>query len=348
MAIEDSPVILYWGPTRTIIYNEAHIPLIGNRHPEILGKRAADVFPVFWDFFESIMMEQATTCKTMSGEASKLLMERHGFLEETYFDWKLVPIIGDNGMMLGTYATSSDRTKEIINDRRTACEQSLSQRIATATSFDQFWKMAMLGLSENDKDIPFALLYASEGAKTVPASSKFKLVGSLGLPKHHKLMETSINLEATDEGFSAAIREAVRNTCPLNVSADDPSIRAYMQGIEWRGTETPCTQFVVVPIMTGKEIPIVMVIGINPYRMYNSWYQDFVRTLSDTLASQVSKLQLSEELKHSAEVASKATRNFEQSEMRFSRFASRSSVGLAVSDMKGKVGKSFVHPSLLT
>lgn len=349
MATESSPAIMYWGPDRTIIYNEAHCPLVGNRHPEMLGKRAADVFPVFWHFFESILTEQATTGKTRSGEASKLLMERHGFLEETYFDWKLVPIIGDNGTMLGGYVTPIDRTKDIINERRTRCVQSLSQRIATTTSFEGFLEAAMLGLSENDKDIPFALLYANEGfTNFLPTTPKFKLVGSLGVPKDHEFMEKSIDLEGTAQGFSSAIREAIRNVRPFTISADDASIQEYMHGIDWRGTETPCTQFVVVPIMAGTEISMVMVIGINPYRMYNSWYQDFVRSLSDALASQVSKLQLSQELKHSAEVASKATRNFEQSEMRFSRFASRSTVGLAVSTMEGQVSLWLFHHSPLT
>lgn len=338
MAVESNPVIVYWGPTHAIIYNEAHIPLVGNRHPEMLGRNAADEFPVFWHFFASILEEQSRTGKPHSGEASKLLMERHGFLEETYFDWKLVPIIGDDGAMLGGYGTPTDRTKDIISERRNHCVRKLSERVATASSFEDLWRSAILGLSENDKDVPFALLYANEGlSKRLTSTSKYDVVGSLAVPASHKLLQRSIDLEANDTGFAPTIRKAVQSKRPISVLADDPNIRDHVTGIKWRGSDTPCSQFVVMPIMAGTEIALALVMGINPYRTYNTLYTDFVRTISDVLASNVSKLKLSEEIKHSAELASKATLDFKRSEMRFSRFASRTSSGLVVADLEGQV-----------
>lgn len=348
MAVEARPVIVYWGPTHTIIYNEAHVPLVGNRHPEMLGRNAADEFPVFWHYFASIMEEQSRSGRARSGEASQLLMVRHGFLEETYFDWGLVPIIGEDGTMLGGYGTPTDRTKEIITARRNSCVQNLSKRVATAKSFSDLWKSAMLGLAENEKDVPFALLYANVGLSEFRSStSTFKLVGSLGVPENHKVRKPTIDLADSDTGFTPAFREAVRSTHASTVSASHPNIREYLDGIEWLG-ESPCTQFVVVPIGTGNGTAMVIVMGINPYRTYNTLYEDFVGTLSEILGSHASKLQLSEEIRQSAELASKATQDFKRSEMRFSRFASRSIIGLVVADLTGQVRLHSIHMTLLT
>jgi hypothetical protein len=42
------PVTLFWGPEFTLIYNEAYVPLIGEKHTNALGAPAREVFPEVW------------------------------------------------------------------------------------------------------------------------------------------------------------------------------------------------------------------------------------------------------------------------------------------------------------
>jgi hypothetical protein len=35
---DPSPAVIYWGDSQTIIYNEAYIPLIGDKHPGLQGQ----------------------------------------------------------------------------------------------------------------------------------------------------------------------------------------------------------------------------------------------------------------------------------------------------------------------
>jgi hypothetical protein len=42
------PVTLFWGPDLTMIYNQAFVPLIGDKHPAALGAAAEVVFPEAW------------------------------------------------------------------------------------------------------------------------------------------------------------------------------------------------------------------------------------------------------------------------------------------------------------
>src|SRR5580692_8551607 len=42
------PMHVWWGPDLINLYNDAHIPLLGRRHPEALGRPAASVWPDGW------------------------------------------------------------------------------------------------------------------------------------------------------------------------------------------------------------------------------------------------------------------------------------------------------------
>ncbi len=49
------PVTLFWGPEFVLLYNEAYVPLIADKHPAALGRPARDVFPEAWDVIGPMM-----------------------------------------------------------------------------------------------------------------------------------------------------------------------------------------------------------------------------------------------------------------------------------------------------
>ncbi len=51
----DFAVTLLWGPEFTMIYNEAYVPLIGDKHPAALGAPAREVFAEIWDDIDPLM-----------------------------------------------------------------------------------------------------------------------------------------------------------------------------------------------------------------------------------------------------------------------------------------------------
>lgn len=354
MIADTAPAILYWGPNSTIVYNEAYIPLVKERHPTMIGQNAPDVFPDFWNYFEEIIAKQHEDGITVSGEASLLLMERQtGFLEETYFDWKLVPVIGDDGLFLGAYGIPADNTERVIGERRTLCVQNLSQRIAKTTSFDALWNHITLGLSEDSKDVPFALLFADQdalrarGTPPIYQTGNVKLVGSIGVPDGHRLKNLCWTTEASGDGLPSAIMHAVQSSQISILSTDSAEVAQYLTGIDWKGSGVPCKQLAIMPIFVGARPLAVLVAGINPHRRYNDWYRDFLQHITTLISTQLSALRLSEELKYRAELASRAVKNFERSELRFERFAARSMVGLGVASMHGNVCVDSMRPGCL-
>ena len=326
-----------------MLYNEAYVPLIGSKHPRLMGHNPLEMFPDFWEYFASVIQQMSKTGQTATEEATRLLMERHGFLEETFFTWKLIPIIGDEGTFLGVYGTAEDLTTTVIGERRTSCIRNLTQRLASTNSFKDMWKMTMEGLAKNDWDIPFALLCCdvqSLHPGTPPACRKVEVVGCLGVPQDHPLQTQVMDLDADFDTLSSAVREAVDHTRLTLISADDPDIAEFLTEINWGGCGIASKQLVVVPVNSGNNTSAALILGINPYRRYNSWYQQFVEMISNVLGSSMSKLRLSKELKYRAEIAVKNSRDFQRSEMRLSRFATRCPVGLSVTDLTGKVSSS--------
>ncbi|KAK7995631.1 hsp90-like protein [Apiospora arundinis] len=333
--VDSAPCIIYWGEKFTIFYNEAYIPLIGDNHPTVMGKDAADVFPDFWNFFDKIITNQRLTAEPASGDASMLLMERHGFLEETYFDWKLVPLIGENGEVMASYGTPHDLTMHVINKRRSDCVQQLTHKISRITNLKDLWATTLAGLSQDERDLPFALLYSVDQKPSMLAPpSKPNLTchleGTIGVDQDHELAKEYLNIRQELDGFGPVVVEALEKGEMVVLNSDHPSLSKQLQGVGWKGFGLPSAQFVIVPIKLESEIVSFLIVGLNPYRRYNQAYTDFLRYIGEAIASQIAKIRLADEVKTRAELIKKAELNFERSEWRFTKFAERSLVGLAI------------------
>ncbi|KAK8096569.1 hypothetical protein PG999_012513 [Apiospora kogelbergensis] len=333
--VDSAPCIIYWGEKFTIFYNEAYIPLIGDNHPTVMGKDAADVFPDFWNFFDKIITNQRLTAEPASGDASMLLMERHGFLEETYFDWKLVPLIGENGEVMASYGTPHDLTMHVINKRRSDCVQQLTHMISRITNLKDLWATTLVGLSQDERDLPFALLYSvdQKSSMLAPPSQPnltCHLEGSIGVDQDHELAREYLHIRQDLDGFGPVVVEALEKGEMVVLNSDHPSLSKQLHGVGWKGFGLPSGQFVIVPIKLENEITSFLIVGLNPYRRYNQAYTDFLRYIGEAIASQISKIRLGDEVRARAELIKKAEMNFERSEWRLTKFAERSLVGLAI------------------
>lgn len=339
--LHTDPMVIYVEPHYSIIYNEACAPLIGDNHPRMLGSNAADSFPEFWAYFDHIISELRVTGMAARGEATMLLLERHGFTEETYFDWKLTPLIDDHGAMFGTLSQPSEMTFEIIGSRRRHVTQVLSQSMLSCDNLDELFTRAIQALADNGRDVPFAVLYSVDHKGTTPTTGqrsgyRCHLRGSIGLPANHRLQEKSIHISSQSQGFAPAILEAMR-TRTIQVLETNDIIREVVKGVEWQGFAEESKSFAVVPMVTGSVVGAVLVLGVNPYRRCNQRYHDFLQLVAEIMAPQIAKLQLAEELKERSETARRALQDFEKSETRFTRLATRSSIGLILSDPSGQL-----------
>src|SRR4051794_22922173 len=111
------PMFVWWGPELINIYNDAYAPVLGKRHPAALGRPAreiwADIWPVIGDDVDGVVRRGIPVFK----ERVRLVMERNGYPEETFFTYSHSPIPDDDGGIGGLFQVCSDETARVFAER---------------------------------------------------------------------------------------------------------------------------------------------------------------------------------------------------------------------------------------
>lgn len=260
-----------------------------------------------------------------------LFIKRSNYLEETYFSWSIIPIVGSDGTVTGLYNPAFEKTRRKIAERRMLTLREVGERTATARDVKGFWERVSQALDCNEFDTPFVLLYSVSEESDSDSSSihsnsligtkQCYLEGSLGVPQGHAAAPPQIELKSSMEGFGPVFREVMKNDKPAllrvtgfespsessvipSLTLDDsntiigPDLDSRMlEGIEWRGFQDPCQSVVVCPVhpTTGESILGFLVLGVNPRRPYDDDYSLFVQLLSRQLATSLASVVLFEE-----------------------------------------------------
>ena len=116
------PTAIYWGPELRLFYNDAWAPIPGNKHPQALGQPARQVWADIWEIIEPQLREVISTGKGLSATEQMLPMERHGRIEETYWNYSFTPIRDESGVVLGVFNQGNDVTAQVIARREREAE----------------------------------------------------------------------------------------------------------------------------------------------------------------------------------------------------------------------------------
>ena len=122
------PMFIWWGRKLINLYNDAYMPMLGKRHPDALGRPAAEVWSDIWHTVgpqaEVVLNEGRATWS----EELLLVMERNQFLEETYFTYSYSPIPDDEGGVGGVFCACTEDTHRVLSQRRLRTLRDLSAR----------------------------------------------------------------------------------------------------------------------------------------------------------------------------------------------------------------------------
>ncbi|KAL6706669.1 hypothetical protein ACN47E_005211 [Coniothyrium glycines] len=355
------PAVVFYGPELIMIYNEAEIELLGGFHP-CMGKSARVALASVWpEHFEPIITANLAG-ETIEKTNAAIHMVRNGFMEETYFSLKFIPIFDARGATIGHYESLIETTRDVISQRRSRILLELSEEIPRARDTASFWDCAIEVLSRNDKDIPFALLYATDADDIDSTSSwprfsddqqQCTLRGSFGLPKESRAGPKHLEFHE-HEGFTPHFRRAMAARKPIVISLEDSSVFGDLtDNMDRRGWGDPCRSAAICPLNpTSSQDNILgfMVIGLNPRRPYDSDYYQFLLVTSQLLSTSLISLLLHEEdiTRRERAIASaeamkltlrqqlhESQKESARNMLKFQRFAERSDIGIFILDMSG-------------
>lgn len=108
------PVFICWGREFIILYNDACIPLLADKHPHALGQQIPHVLPELWSIIKPIIQEVTNTSEPVSSKEVQLFVNRKGYLEETYTTFACNPICHESGDVEGIFITCTETTPTAI------------------------------------------------------------------------------------------------------------------------------------------------------------------------------------------------------------------------------------------
>jgi hypothetical protein len=92
--------------------------LAGKAHPSLMGSPFRIGFPEIWDLIRPVFDGAARDGVSHDVEEQQMMVERSGFLEETYFTGNFTPVRGESGKVEGFYNAVYEITKLNIVERR--------------------------------------------------------------------------------------------------------------------------------------------------------------------------------------------------------------------------------------
>jgi signal transduction histidine kinase len=254
---------LGWGPELTMLYNDPYARIIAAKHPAALGSRTQDVWSEIWDEISPRIQQVLSTGEATFDEALLLMMERHGYVEETYFTFSYSPLFDDAGHIAGNFCVVTEDTDRVIGERRLALLRDLAACLAQTTSEEEVFRNVASCLSAEPHDLPFSMLYLFDGA-----SRRAQAVARSGFGAEDAA-EASIDMD--DPSAPWGLDRIASGVPSVTVSCSPGMPRGC-----W---DVAPSQVLVLPLaQQGQSTPAgALVAGLNPFRPLDESYRSFIR-----------------------------------------------------------------------
>lgn len=262
---------LGWGPDIAFFYNDAYRPTLGNKHPRSLGMPTRILWAEIWPDIEARLRGVYERAESSWDRALLLVLERHGYPEETYHTFSYSPLLGDSGQVEGVFCAVSEDTDRVISERRLDLLRRLASGLAMANSRAAVLAAARNALCSNRHDLLFSLVYLFEvGEQPV-------LACAIGIDAGHRLAPPDLGGTRPAWDLQALADQVDHLVVDLAGEPDLPTGA-------WQ--RPPATAVILPLVRQGSDHPRgVLIVGLNPHRPFDDGYLGFLKLLAGQLAA---------------------------------------------------------------
>nr|BFE68550.1 hypothetical protein GCM10020092_018510 [Actinoplanes digitatis] len=283
MLASKAQIVLFWGPEYCALYNDAYLPTMGGKHPGHLARPGREMWAETWSVLEELFHDVVARDESFYAADHLFMLERYGFLEETYFDVSYDPIRRGDGSVGGVFCIVSDTTRRVLADRRVRTLSALGSRLADSPDQAALGIQVARVLGENEADVPFAALYLDDPED----GGELTLAGVCGLPTS---ASWPIGAEAR-RVVDAVMNSHQPGTLPVADLADPPPASAAPEAL-------------VLPVGAGTGDAGVLVVGVSRFLAMDRGYRDFLDLATAQISRAVANLRAYEqERRRAAELA---------------------------------------------
>ncbi|MFG2108040.1 SpoIIE family protein phosphatase [Micromonospora chersina] len=152
-------MVVFWGPDHLAFYNDAYRPTIGDKHPAVLGQSARRHWAETWDVLGPLLDGVRRTGVPYRGENHPFVLNRHGFLEDVYFDISYDPIRDGDGSVSGVFCFVNETTGRVVGERRLRALAELGTELADMRSTVELGRAVAQVLDGHRADVPFSAVW---------------------------------------------------------------------------------------------------------------------------------------------------------------------------------------------
>ena len=285
------PIVLWWGPELSILYNDEYIDFLGPKHPAALGRPGADVWAEIWDVIDP-MLSQVMARGEPTRSRDLLLHIDRGYLEETYFSFSYSPIHNDDGTIGGVFCPVIETTDKVIGARRLRTLRDLATRSKGVDREDAAYEAAAATLAANPHDVPFALLY-----RVNPELGVAERVAAAGIAPRTPASPDGVGLDVTGDPWSIA---EVARSGRAELLTGLGTLFDQLPSGAWK--TAPHTALVQPVLLPGQDRPrAIVVTAVSPMKELDSGYRTFFELIATQIAAGVADAQALEEERRRAE-----------------------------------------------
>lgn len=283
------PVMIHWGwPDLIVLYNDACIPLLGEKHPVALGSPLFESWPGLRPTIAPILESVLTAGEAMSVKDVLHVSSSDGYLEERYYTLSFNPIVLDSGKIGGSLTFVHDTSDRVIGERRLRTLRELVARSMEAKEIDEACRIAAEVIRSNRYDWPFALFYVPDEDRT-----RGRLVANVGLDAGQAASPLEVDLTK-----SASEAWPVSRAFQTNLVQHIDSLEQKFGPLPGGFWDDPPQNALVLPItLVGQNIPTALLIaGISPRKRPEAAYQEILDPVCKLLAATFMRVQAEQSL----------------------------------------------------
>jgi signal transduction histidine kinase/FixJ family two-component response regulator len=262
------PIVLWLDPEQLyLVYNDAYLSVLGDRHPGALAEPGGRVW---WDIWDSIgpMLSGVIASGQATWSVDLLLaLVTAGRAQERYFTFTYSPIIGGTGTVNGIFCAVTETTERVLGERRlNLLNTAASALMETRTVGDVVEAVARM-CADPVPDLPFLAFYGRDAAVGTVGASRLMAA----TPAVAGLLPRTLDALVTEYDSSGF----VVNDLPSRL----PKLSTVLAHCPERA--------LVLPVGGGGDEPARggVVIGLNPRRPFDDQYRAFCRLLIDQVSS---------------------------------------------------------------
>ncbi len=275
------PQAILWGPALLTLYNDAFIPILGQK-PLALGKPFSEVWQEAWADI-GMMADRAMAGEAVYIEDFPLTINRNGGPERAYFTFCYSPIRGHDGEVLGMLDTVTETTSSVVTNQRLNFLDNLGRAVTEATDPDQILAITTgmlvehLGLSS----CAYAVMAPDQDGFTIcgdaVAPGSPRLVGQYHLHDFGRLAVSRLR-----SGLPLVINDNLRE-----LAADEA---ATFQAIGITAT-------ICMPLIKGGRLTALMAIHDRVPRVWTDYEQALISEVTERCWAHIQRVQANAEVR---------------------------------------------------